>query len=343
MKILLCPDSFKGTLSAAEAAAAMAHGAASACPDAEVRVLPVGDGGEGTVASLVSALPDVEVIRCATADALRRPITAQYAIAGGKTALIESAAASGLTLINPEDRDIMVADTFGTGLLISDAISRGIRDFIVCMGGTATCDGGKGALEAMEKSVGNPSAFTLNFTLLCDVENPFCGPCGSAAVFGPQKGATPAMIPELDSRLRCLAREYSRRSGIDVSGMKHAGAAGGLAGMLMAVFRAKPVSGIAKVLELLDFEAKAADADIIITGEGKADVTTLSGKAPMGILRIAAKHGKPVALVCGSIADREALLEAGFSFVAQATPDEPDPTVSYADYLSRAVADVLKR
>ena len=316
---------------------------ARARPEAKVFSLPIGDGGEGTVTALSAGMANIETVTCDTVDALRRPIRASYAIKGSQTALIESAAASGLTLIDPEERDILKADTFGTGLLILDAYRRGIRRFIVCMGGTATCDGGYGAYEALR---GEPVfAKESSITLLCDVENPLCGPQGAAAVFAPQKGASQEMIPELDNLLSLRARGYARHYGVDMRGMKYAGAAGGLAGMLMACFGAVPVRGITHVLQLLDFPRQVAGADMVITGEGRADASTLFGKAPMGVLEslrgLPGGESIPVALVCGRINDQDALREAGFDLVVQATPDNPATSVSPAEYLSRAVSQLF--
>lgn len=341
MKIAVCPDSFKGTLTATEAAGAIARGVISVLPGAEIIQLPLGDGGEGTVDALATALSGVERIECDTVDALGRPIRASYAIAGGSTALIESAAASGLTLIDSSDRDILTSDTRGTGILIADAWRRGIRRFVVCMGGTATCDAGFGAFRAMQDLMPDAAPSDADFTLLCDVDNPLCGARGAAAVFAPQKGATPEMIPRLDSLLLRRALGYKASGGKDVADMPYAGAAGGLAGMLMACYGARPVAGISKVMEMLGFESRIDGADLVITGEGKSDVTTLSGKAPMGVLRAAAAKNIPVALVCGRTDDRELLLSAGFARVVQATPENPDPSVGYGEYLARAVRGLM--
>lgn len=341
MKILVCPDSFKGTLTAPEAASAIRAGILETMPDAEVISLPVGDGGEGTVMALTSALSDCEEIECLTADPLRRPMTATYSIADGTTALIESAAASGLTLLTPSERDIMKADTYGTGLLILDAFHRGIRNFIVCMGGTATCDCGQGAFEALSDFKEEISMQSVRFTLLCDVENPLCGPEGAAAVFGPQKGATGTQIPVVDDILRQRAQEYAAISGRDVTKERFAGAAGGLAGMLMACFGARPTIGIKEVLRLLRFEEQLKDADLVITGEGRGDATTLRGKAAKGILDTSTRRGVPVILLAGCVSYRDMLLRAGFHEVVQATPDNPESGVSHSEYLKRAAAGLF--
>lgn len=344
MKILICPDSYKGTLTATEAAYAMRKGVLEAVPDAEVVMLPVGDGGEGTSEALVDALKGsvgIEKVVCDTVDPLRRQMKAAYHIFDfeeGRTALIESAAASGLTLLTPEERDVMRADTYGTGLLIAHAYNRGIRRFVIGMGGSATCDGGLGAWNVLKDF--DFSGVELN--LLCDVDNPFCGSRGAAYVFGPQKGGRPGQLPELDARLRDAAEIYKGIRGVDISGMRHAGAAGGLAGMLTACFGAHPLSGIDKVLELIDFAGHLEGADLVITGEGKADATTLSGKAPMGILKSARRRGVPVALIAGRMEDSALLLEAGFTRVSQATPDGADPRISPETRLTVASRDLLK-
>ena len=327
-------------MSATEAARAMENGVRTSLPDAEVVSLPVGDGGEGTAETVSAAMAgneEVRLIEAPTQDALGRQIMAAYRIIGNRIAVIESAAASGLTLIPAGERDIMRAGTKGTGMLIADAYRRGVRDFMICMGGTASCDGGAGADEVLREL----DLADSRFTLLCDVENPLCGPSGAAAVFGPQKGATPEMIPVLERRLAQTAADYERRSGIDVRDMKYAGAAGGLAAMLMALYGAKPVSGIEKVLELLDFNSRLEGADLVITGEGCADATTLNGKAAKGILDAARARGVPVAIIGGRVPDRQMLLDAGFRFVAEATPRNPDPSVMPRQYLTMAVSDIL--
>lgn len=336
MRILICPDSFKGTLTAPEAASVMEREVLKAMPGAETVKMPLGDGGEGTMDALASAMQRIEWIECETVDALRRPVTARYAVAGGDTALIESAAAGGLTLIDPRERDIMKADSYGTGLLIADALGRGLRRLILGMGGTAMCDGGYGAFLALKDKGFPPEkglCRELDISLLCDVTNPLCGADGAAAVFGPQKGAAPRQIPLLDKRLQELADFYRGINGIDTAALPYAGAAGGLAAMLTACYGARPKSGINEVLRLLDFDSALEGADLVITGEGRGDATTLSGKTPKGVLDAARRRGVPVALVCGQISDRDLLLCAGFSFVeahgsrhSATTPSTVSPT-----------------
>lgn len=330
MKILVCPDSFKGTLTAPEAAEAIRSGVLDVLPQAEVVCLPVGDGGEGTVAALVPSLRDAKKIMCRSLDPLRRPITASYYISG-ETAFIESASASGLTLVESHERDVLRSDSYGTGLLIADAIRHGCTRLVIGMGGTATCDAGLGALEAlldkgaMESFVN--AATRPSVRLLCDVDNPLCGPRGAAPMFGPQKGATPEVLPALEDRMRSALGDYRQMSIVenfpeDILSAPYGGAAGGLAAMLMAVVGATPSAGIDAVLEMLRFEKYLEGVDLVITGEGKADVTTLSGKAPMGILKAVRKHFRslPVMLVAGKVEEHDKLKEAGFAYVVQATP-----------------------
>lgn len=345
MKILVCPDSFKGTLTACEAAEAMARGVKDVMPQAEVASLPIGDGGEGTVDALAASLPDVEVVECDTVDPLRRPIKARYIVSCGK-AYIESAAASGLTLLTTEERDVMNADTYGTGLLLADAYRRGIRDITVGMGGTATCDGGFGAYEAFSAVAPPMSTRDCRIMLLCDVTNPLLGTRGAATVFAPQKGASECEVPLLELKLGNKARFYRRFRKIDVSSMKYAGAAGGLAGMLMACYGAHPESGIMRVLQILDFPTRLecpGSPDLVITGEGRADATTLEGKAPSGVLQMAREAGVSAALIAGLVSDRETFLNAGFKYVEQASPEDGTAEMFAAEYVRRAAANVIKR
>lgn len=326
-------------MTAREAAEAMGAGVREVCPDARIVSLPIGDGGEGTVEAVVSSLKDVETVECETVDPLHRPLKAVYSIVGGKTAFIESAAASGLTLVQESERDIMRADTKGTGILMADALKRGVNEIVVCMGGTATCDGGYGAYQVMR----DYDWSGIRFTLLCDVENPLCGSEGAAYIFAPQKGASPEQLPVLDGLLAERAEEYKASHGIDVRNMKYAGAAGGLAEMLMACYGATPVKGIDFVVKLLDLPYHLQGADLVLTGEGKADATTLCGKAAHGILDVSRKFNVPVALIAGKVADRETLLSAGFTDVVAATPTVPDPGVGYSRYLTCAVAGWVRK
>lgn len=320
----------------------MKEGIETVMPEAGTLIIPVGDGGEGTGSAIAASLAGKQTVKwveCESVNPFERPLSTGYYLIDETTAVIESASASGLTLLSPQERDPMTADTYGTGLLIAHAANHGARKLLVCMGGTATCDGGLGAFKALETE--NLSG--VEITLLCDVANPFCGPEGAAYVFAPQKGATPEQLPLLDAKLSSLAAFYRRRTGIDVTDMKHAGAAGGLAGMLMACFGARPVSGISEVLKTIGFDARIEGADLIITGEGKSDLTTLSGKAPMGVLEAGKRAGIPVALISGAINDVEQLRTVGFSHIVAATPSEVSSNPDYYGFLSEATARFIRK
>lgn len=340
MKILVCPDSFKGTLSASEAARCIRDGILSVRTEADVVTLPIGDGGEGTADSISSALQNMERITIPTIDPLGRPIHASYGIIDNSKAIIETAAASGLTLLRREERDVMKADTAGTGLLIADAYTRGIRSFIICMGGTATCDGGYGAYGVLK----NMDLHDVSFTLLCDVDNPFCGSAGAVAVFAPQKGATPDMMPCLETNMKEKAEYYREISGIDISDSRFAGAAGGLAGMLMACYGAQPVTGINKVLELIKFDEYLKGVELVVTGEGKADATTLRGKAAKGILDATKRFDRKidVVLVAGRVEQKELLAKTGFDHIIEATPRESDPYAFPSLHLKKSIINFFK-
>ena len=294
MKILIAPDSFKGTMTSAEAAFFIEGQLHSWFPDAEMIHLPIGDGGEGTSKAIESALAsthEITEVECGTFDPLRRPVKARYSILKKQGevpfAIIESAAASGLTLIRNKERDVFKTDSYGTGVLIADAINRNVNEIYVCMGGTATCDAGLGAYRAILSHVSprkEEAGKSLNITLLCDVKTPLCGAGGAAYIFGPQKGATPSQLPKLDKRLAEICSFYAETGGKNIAHCEFSGAAGGLAGMLMALYGAIPVSGIDKVLELVGFSNYLSDVDLVVTGEGRADASTLEGKAASGIL-----------------------------------------------------------
>ena len=325
MNIIVAMDSFKGCLTSQEAGRAVERGVLQALPHASATVLTVSDGGDGMLEAFARATcatsVDVE-----TFDPLMRPITAQYAITpDGKTALIEMARASGLTLLAPSERNPLRATTHGTGILVADALRRGCNTLIVGLGGSATSDAGMGMLRALGAEIGengiDTSHFLLNrypeatITIAGDVDNPLCGPRGAACVYGPQKGATPAMVQELDRRAAHFASLTASHTGCDLSDMPGAGAAGGLGFALMAYCRATMRSGIELLLDLLHFDDLVANVDLVITGEGAADRQTLMGKAPTGIMRRAQAHGVPTALLAGRVSDRDALLQAGFSTV----------------------------
>ena len=313
MKIVIAPDSYKGCLPAREVASAMAAGVREACPEAEIVLRPLADGGEGTLDILTCALGG-SLCEAGVSDPLGREIRAQYGVAGD-LAVIEVAQACGLGLLSPTERNPLEATTRGVGELILAARRDGARRFLIGLGGSATCDGGAGMLAVP----GIRDAFRdASFELLCDVRAPFIGPQGAARVFAPQKGATPADVEVLEQRLTQLAGRYARETGTDVSHLPGAGAAGGLGGALMAYAHASISSGVERIMDLVGFDEALQQADRVLTGEGRLDAQTLLGKVPYGVLRRA--RGIPVALISGAIEDTNALREAGFASLIPVSP-----------------------
>lgn len=337
MKVIVAPDSFKECMSSPQVAAAMAVGVRGRWPQADVLEIPLADGGEGTLEVLATAKA-ATVREAVVRDPLGRPVTARYGVKE-TTAIIEVAQAVGLSLLAPEERNPIKASSAGLGELLLAAHADGCCHFIIGLGGTATCDGGAGLMSV-------PGIDRLNdasFELLIDVDAPFVGPRGAARVFAPQKGASPSDVEVLEARMQELARRMQAQTGVDVSDMPGAGAAGGLGGAFMAYFKAEMRPGIERVLDLVHFQDAIRGADLIITGEGKSDAQTLMGKVPMGVLHNAGSI--PVALLSGRIEDRPALEKAGFKPVIEVSPrslpldQAMDPAVA-ADNLYRAVAQV---
>lgn len=331
MTLLIAPDSYKGCLPAREVAAAMATAVRAALPGAEAIEMPLADGGEGTVEVLTAALGGS--IRTATvSDPLGRPVEAKFGVCGD-TAVIEVAEACGLQRLAPQERNPLIASTKGVGELLLAAKEAGARKLLVGLGGSATCDGGMGMLEVpgLIEAIKN-----CQIEILCDVDNPLLGPEGAAQVFAPQKGAKPEDIVILEARMQAFAEKTLAQTGIDPSNLPGAGAAGGLGAAFMAWLGARRSSGINKVLELTHFREKAEGADLIITGEGKSDRQTLSGKVPLGVLR--ASGDVPVWLVSGSIEDEAALTAAGFARCKRVTPaGVPMETALQPDYAKEAI------
>ena len=314
MKVILAPDSYKGCMTAAQVAAAMASALRELHPDWELVELPLADGGEGTVEAVMSALGG-KLLQAKVSDPLGRQVTASYGLCGD-LAVVEVAEACGLKHLAPSERNPLIASSSGVGELLLAARSQGASRFLIGLGGTATCDGGAGMMdvpglkEALEG---------CSFELLCDVDNPFTGPEGAARIFAPQKGASPADVETLEERLTALAKVMLAETGMDISRRPGAGAAGGLGGAFMAHFNAASVSGIDRILTLAGFDSLVEGADLIVTGEGKSDLQTLSGKVPFGVLRRA--YNIPVILISGRIEDLETLQEAGFSQLLQVSPE----------------------
>ena len=330
MKIIVAIDSFKGCLTSAEANQAACEGMLAKKPEAEVLQVPVSDGGEGFMEAFQAAMGG-EIVEVNVKDPLMRPIVAQYLIQG-ETAVIEIAKASGLTLLKPEERNPMVATSYGTGQLVVDAVRRGCKRIIVGLGGSATSDCGIGMLRAIINAFAKNGNWDdvrelddIRFTIATDVTNPLCGENGAAYVFGPQKFAqpkatSPELIETLDARARRFAEASAKHLGRDCQNMPGAGAAGGLGYAFLQYMNADCRSGIDLLLDTIHFDDLLQDADLVITGEGSADRQTLMGKLPFGILQRAQRHHVPVMLIAGRIADEQQLLDAGFSRVACINP-----------------------
>jgi len=338
MKIVIAPDSFKECLSAVHVAQVMAQVVQELYPEAEVVLCPLADGGEGTLEALARSVP-MRMETVSVHDPLGRLIPAHWG-QWGKEAVIESAQACGLMLLSPLERNPCTASSQGVGELLMDAYRQGFRHFIIGLGGSATCDGGAGMLavpgirEALRDST---------IELLCDVEAPFVGPLGAARVFAPQKGATPEQVEELELKMLQQAAALKAETGVDVSRLSGAGAAGGLGGAFMA-YGARMQKGIERMLDMVGFKDQVRGADLIITGEGKSDAQTLMGKVPFGVLQLAGTT--PVALVSGQVQDRYALEQAGFSVIEEVSPrsqpleEAMRPEIAVKN-LSKAVAKTL--
>lgn len=327
MKVICAPDSFKGSIDAVSAAAAMAAGIAAALDDVRVEQCPLGDGGEGTLRALATSL-DGDLRPCSAEGLHGSPVKAEIGyFAAANFAFVESAEAIGMQTLAEAERDIMTASSFGVGELMLSACDEAPARLLVALGGTATNDGGCGMAQALGVRFYDESDRLLDERLsggslqrihridiasrstvfdrieviaLCDVNNPLSGPDGAAAVFAPQKGASPENVEQLDAGLRHLAGVIRSDIGIDVSNMPGAGAAGGLGAGLAAFAGANLVSGIETVLDAVDFRSRLAGASLCITGEGRLDGQSLGGKTCMGVARAAAESGVPVVALAGS-------------------------------------------
>ncbi|MDB4866535.1 MAG: glycerate kinase [Cohnella sp.] len=328
MKIVLAPDSYKGSLTAQQACDAMELGIRRVVPDAEIVKVPMADGGEGTVQSLVDSTGG-RVLECVVSNPLGQPVRAKFGIAGdGSTAVVEMAEASGLYLIDEDSRNPLLTTTYGTGQLIRHALDLGCRSFILGIGGSATNDGGAGMAQALgiklldadgnELTAGGGGLDKLyridlggvdarlqscKFEVACDVDNPLCGPSGASHVFGPQKGATPDMVNRLDANLVHYASVIKKDVGVDVLELPGAGAAGGLGAGLAAFLGATLRRGVDIVLNAAGLEQKLIGADWVFTGEGQCDFQTERGKTPYGVAKTAQRCGVPVVLVAGSVGE----------------------------------------
>ena len=319
-KIIVAIDSFKGCLTSKEANQAAAEGIIKRMPDAEIIQIPVSDGGEGWLEAFQSAMGGT-LVDVNAKDPLMRPIVAQYLIIGD-TAVIEMAKASGLTLLSRDERNPMVATSYGTGQLVADAVRRGCKNIIVGLGGSATSDCGIDMLRAIIDAFAKGGRWDdihdlddVRFTIATDVTNPLCGENGAAHVFAPQKGATREMVLELDARAKRFAETSAKHFGYNCQDEPGAGAAGGLGYAFLQYMHADCRPGIDLLLECVHFDELLKDASYVITGEGAADRQTLMGKLPFGILQRAKPHEVPVSLIAGRVDDQQLLLDAGFSQV----------------------------
>ena len=325
-KVIIAIDSFKGSLSTFQSGNAVKDGILSVYPDAEIIISPIADGGEGTVDAIISAT-EGRMVSVDVSDPLGRNVTANYGIAD-KTAIIEMSAAAGITLIDESERNPLNTTTFGVGEMIKDAIERGCRKFVVGIGGSATNDGGIGMLQALgfefldkdgaqvakgakglkdivciKTENALPQLKECEFCVACDVKNTLCGDNGCSAVYGPQKGATPEMIKDMDkwlSEYAKLTKTVLPDSDADAPGT---GAAGGMGFALMSYLNGKLESGIDIVIKETELEKHIKNADVVITGEGRLDGQSYMGKAPIGVAKLAKKYGKTVIAFSGAVTE----------------------------------------
>ncbi|QLY30906.1 glycerate kinase [Nocardia huaxiensis] len=351
--VILAPDKFKGSLTAAQVAGALATGITRAAPATEVRQLPIADGGDGTVDAFLAA--GWERVPVNSVGPTLEPVATEYAVQSD-TAVIELAAVVGLAKLPGGQPDPLHASTYGLGMVIAHALDHGARHIVLGLGGSASTDGGAGLLQALglrifdsngkelDESAGgaeglataaridrsglHPAVADTSFTLASDVDNPLLGPSGAAAVYAPQKGATPDQIPILEAALK----NWADLVGAEWADEPGAGAAGGTGFGAMAVLGAVERSGIQVVLDLVDFPARIAGADLVVTGEGSMDAQSLNGKAPMGVATAAHRAGIPVVAVVGRLQlSRDQLRDAGFAAAHALSDLEPDPARSMAN------------
>lgn len=309
MKIVLSFDSFKGTLTACEVCDAVAEGIRSVRPDVEIVSLPMADGGEGTAEAMMAALGGEWIPMTVTGPLPHMKADAGYAwLEHEKTAVVEMAVASGLPLVKAEERNPMIATTYGTGELIKAAIEKGARKILLTVGGSATVDGGVGAAEALgwkftdSGEIIAPQNLKMpEVDVLCDVTNPLCGPNGAAHVYGPQKGATPEMVELLDARLWKLSEQISKTLGKNVRDIPGAGAAGGLSAGAVAFMNGRLVRGIDTVMKTVGLTDALKGSTWVLTGEGKFDSQSIQGKVVDGVARLAKQAGVKTGVFAGTV------------------------------------------
>ncbi|MBI2965933.1 MAG: glycerate kinase [Chloroflexi bacterium] len=346
MKIVIAPQGFKGSLTALEVARAMEAGVLRASTEVQTVLVPVADGGDGTLQALVDSSGG-RILSSRVTDPLGRPIDAQWGSMGdGQTAVIEMARSSGLALLKSAERDPLRTTTYGVGELFKAALDTGHLKFIVGIGGSATNDGGAGFAQALgfrlldergkelprggaalanlariDTSKADERLNRVRVTVACDVNNPLCGPTGASAIFGPQKGATPELVRQLDAALAHFAEVVAHDLGKNVKDRPGAGAAGGLGAGLMAFVNAELRAGVDIVLEAVGLDAKMHGAALVITGEGQIDKSTIFNKAPVGVALLAKRRGIPVIAIAGSLGEgyeqtRPLGIDAAFSLVS---------------------------
>lgn len=363
-RYLCAPDSFKESLTAMEAARAMAQGIENADHDAEVRCLPMADGGEGTARALVDATGG-SMRAVPVHDPLGRPVEGHFGLlADGTTAVVETAEASGLALLEAKEHNPLIASSYGTGELMLAAVRSGAKRIIVGLGGSATNDAGAGLLQALgvrlldkngndlahggaalanlttiDISTMDPALKNVAITAACDVTNPLTGPTGASAVFGPQKGASKDDVATLDAALAHFAQVIDSQLGVAVNDVPGAGAAGGIGAALKGFLNAEFRPGIAIVIEQSGLDAAAQWADVVFTGEGSIDFQTKFGKTPAGVAETAKRHGKPVIAVAGHIGTGiDELHEVGIDAVFGIAPG----AASLSELLADAAANVTR-
>ncbi len=357
MKVVIAPQTFKGGLPAGEVARAIEEGVLAVCPEAETVRVPVADGGDGTLDALVESTGG-ELFTTWVVGPLEEPVGALWGVMGdGETAVIEVARSSGLALVPPRRRNPRLTTSYGAGQLIGEALDRGYREIIVGLGGSATNDGGAGMAQALgvqfldsngrelprgaaalprlariDMSAMRLGVMEAKITAATDVTNPLCGPSGASAVYGPQKGASPQVVKELDAALDHLGRVIQRNLGVDVRDRPGAGAAGGLGAGLLAFADARIESGIDLICRVLGLDEHLQGADLVITGEGRIDSSTVYDKAPVGVARRAKALKIPVIALAGSLGvGYEEVYHHGIDAVVPI----PDRAMSFQDSISR--------
>ncbi|ADK82389.1 glycerate kinase [Sediminispirochaeta smaragdinae] len=341
MKIVIATDSYKGSNSAEQVCLAIKEGMQRILGEQEYHIVPIADGGEGTTDTVVRALGG-EKRRCRVTDPLGRTVEAEWGMLPGQKAVLEMAAASGLPLVPENKRDPSLSTTYGTGELMKAALDAGCKEILLGIGGSATNDGGAGmaqalgislkdksgneikrggaallSLDSIDVSRMDPRIKDIKLITACDVTNPLCGPQGASATYGPQKGASPAMVKELDRALAHYAEIVERDLHVSIAELPGSGAAGGLGGGLVGLLGAELRPGIDAVLSMLDFSELVRDADLVITGEGKLDRQTPFGKVPAGVALWTKRAGEiPVIAIVGDIGDDfEAVYDVGIDAV----------------------------